>query len=452
MMTLIQSVLAFIVALGILVTIHEFGHFWVARRLGVKILRFSVGFGKAVWTRRFGPDNTEFVLAAIPLGGYVKMLDEREGKVPKNELDRAFNRQSLGTRFAVVVAGPGFNFLFAIFAYWLMFTIGVSGMKPIIAEVEPGSIAERAGFEKGHQILSIDDQPTPTWSAFIQSAIGGIFDSGEMVVTVQKGMQSQDQLTLDMSAVHVDDLSRGDLLERIGLTGYRPPAVIGEVIKGGAADAGGIRSGDLVVSADGQEIRSWQDWVNYVRARPEVPIEVELMRAEQRVDVNLRPASVKENGEVIGMVGVKVDLSGFETSEYVGIEKYSGIGALSKAFLKTWEASALTLKVLGKIITGQASVKNLSGPISIAEYAGKSASIGLTAFLAFLAIVSVSLGVLNLLPIPVLDGGHLMYYLVELISRRPVSEAVQLAGQHVGIVFLVGLMGVAFYNDIMRLF
>ena len=454
MLEILQSIVAFIVTLGILVTFHEFGHFWVARRLGIKILRFSVGFGRPLWGRRVGPDQTEFVLAAIPLGGYVKMLDEREGEVAEDQLHRAFNRQSLSTRMAVVVAGPAANFLLAVVVYWLMFILGITALKPIVGEVAPGSIADKAGFEAGYEILSINDEPAPTWPAFIQTAVKGIVNAQKMSVEVQKGATTQAQLTVDLSAVRLDDIAQGDLLKRIGLTAYRPavPPVIDAVTPDGAAHSAGMVSGDRVIEADGESIQSWNAWVKFVQARPEQPFQVVILRDDKRVMIDLVPKRKQSDGKEVGFIGAAVAASALDDSDYFGVERYPPTKALTMALAETWDASMLTLKVFGKMLLGQVSVKNLSGPITIANYAGKSADIGLAAFLAFLGIVSVSLGVLNLLPIPLLDGGHLMYYLVELVSRRPVSEATQLVGQQVGIALLGMMMVVAFYNDITRLF
>ncbi len=451
--TVLHSAVAFILAVGLLVMIHEFGHYWVARRLGVKILRFSIGFGRPLWGRRVGADQMEFVVSAIPLGGYVKMLDEREGEVAEEELPRAFNRQPLSTRFAVVVAGPLFNFLFAIAAYWLIFVVGVSGVKPIIGEVVPDSPAALAGFVNGQEIIEVDGEPTPTWAAFINSSVGKILDEKRVNVMVRDALRSQQQLQLDFSVIHVDDISSGNFLQKLGVRPFRPSLepVIGEVVPGGAAERAGLQAGDRISAADGYEINTWQDWVDYVKARPEVRIRAEVLRDDATEIVEIVPEMKEEDGEKIGRIGAAVRAAEL-SPEYIAVEKYSPFGAFGQALSKTWEMSVLTLRLLGKMLFGEASVRNLSGPISIAQYAGQSASIGFTAFLSFLAIVSVSLGVLNLLPIPVLDGGHLLYYVIELISRRPVSENVQIIGQQVGMVILMALMSLAFYNDILRIF
>lgn len=452
-MEILQNIIYFILAIAILVTIHEFGHYWVAKKLGIRILRFSVGFGKPLWSRQFGEDKTEFTIAAIPLGGYVKMLDEREGPVPPYQRHRAFNTQPVLHRIAVVVAGPLFNFLFAIAAYWLMFVIGVSGAKPLIGEVIEDSPASVAGIGSGYEILSVDGDATPTWSTFIQKCINKIVDREPLVLQIRDETGYEKTLHMDLSSIQIDDLSKGNLLDELGFSPKRfpLPPLLGEIIPGKAAEKAGLKAGDLIVSADGQAIDSWSEWVTYVQSRPEETIQTEILRDQQKLTIQLTPERFEKDGKVVGRIGAGVQVKTIDEA-YIGIEKYNLLSALQQGIKKTWEMSTLTLKLMGKMILGEASVKNLSGPISIAQYAGQSADIGLTAFLSFLAIVSVSLGVLNLLPIPVLDGGHLLYYLVELLIGKPVSESVQIAGQNIGILFLVALMSVAFYNDIMRLF
>ena len=455
MNSILISTAAFVVAIGVLVTVHEFGHFWVARKLGVKVLRFSVGFGKPLWSRRFGDDETELVVAAIPLGGYVKMLDEREAEVPEAERHRAFNRQPLSTRISVVVAGPLFNFLFAILAYWVMYVSGVPGMRPVVGEVLPSSYAEQAGFRAGDELLAVQDTGTPSWEAAILALLdAGLSDQTSFQVGVRDaaGDDRELQVRLDGSGRL---LEKGGLLENFGIRPWRPvyPAVIDRLVEGSPGAQAGMRSGDRVLVADGAAIADWNAWVEYVRARPAEPISVEVERDGTALMLELTPDAVQDKGETIGRIGAYVRLPDDDQHDTMRVVvRYGPLEAAPVALGKTWEMSLLTLRTLWKMITGRASVENLSGPISIAQYAGQSAVIGLAAFLGFLAIVSVSLGVLNLLPIPILDGGHLLYYLVELVKGSPVSETVQLVGQRVGIVILLMLMTLAFYNDLTRLF
>ncbi len=452
-MSILQNIVAFIVALGILVTIHEFGHYWVARKLGVKILRFSVGFGKPFWKRHFGRDNTEFVLASIPLGGYVKMLDEREGDVDANEVHRAFNRQSLSTRFAVVLAGPVANFLFAILVYWLMFMAGITGLKPTIGTVDAQSIAEQAGLRPGDTIIEIEGEPTPTWEVVLHRSISAILDADRLQLVVRRDGGHERQLSLNLTEVAVDDVTQGNFFDKIGMHQYIPVyrPLIGEITEGSPAQQADLRSGDLITALDGKAVNSWREVVEYIRQHPGQTMEMEIRRDGQYRVLQITPETVEQDKQSYGRIGARVEAQDHLREALIGIEQYGPVEAIYKALFKTWDMSSLTLQIMGKILFGEASVENLSGPISIAQYAGQSASIGLIAFLSFLGIVSVSLGVLNLLPIPLLDGGHLLYYLVEFVVGKPLSESAQIIGQQIGMVLLFGLMSVAFYNDIMRI-
>ena len=445
------SLLAFIIAIGALVTVHEFGHYWVARRLGVKVLRFSIGFGNPLWQRRFGRDRTELVVAAIPLGGYVKMLDEREGEVAPEELDRAFNRQPLSTRVAVVVAGPLFNFLFAILVYWCMFVVGVPGLRPVVGEVHTDSLAAAADIRAGDEILSMDGQPTPTWEATVMELLDASLGDQTSIPLIVRGTDG-DERRLQAGLGDGELLEKGGVLENFGIGVWQLSPVIDEIVPSGAAEQAGLQSGDRILRVDGELIDSWNEWVRYVRQRPEQTLDLQVERDGSDLTLTLVPARKLEAGEAIGFIGASVQLPDQEQRDTMRVVvRYGLLDAVPVALHKTWDVTTLTLRTLWKMIAGKASVENLSGPISIAQYAGQSATIGLAAFLGFLGIVSVSLGVLNLLPIPVLDGGHLLYYAVEFVKGSPVSETTQIIGQKIGILMLLALMSVAFYNDLLRL-
>ena len=453
-MDILYSIAAFIVALGILVTVHEYGHFWVARRLGIKVLTFSVGFGRALWSRRSARDGTEYVIAMIPLGGYVKMLDESEGEVAAHERHRAFNRQSLSKRVAVVVAGPAFNFLFAILAYWCMYMIGIDGLRPIVDTVASGSVAERAGFRAGDEIRSVRDEEVATWQSAVQSIVGASLDAGEIEVEVVDASGRPHDRVIDLAAVAIDDLTRGRFFGRIGLEPARPelPAVLGQLESGRPAERDGLRPGDRVVRAGGETVSGWSDWVRIVRAHPGRTLDVGIERDGARIEIRLTPdVEQVAGGTPFGRIGAAAHVPEGLTDRFYVAERHDPWTALTRGIAKTGEISVLTLRMMWKMLVMEVSLDNLSGPVGIAEYAGASARFGLARFLEFMGIVSVSLGILNLLPIPLLDGGHLFYYAVEFVRGRPVSETARFVGQRVGIVLLVGLMGLALYNDVARL-
>jgi len=447
------SLLGFIVAISVLVAVHEFGHFWVARRLGIRVLRFSIGFGRPLWRRHFGVDNTEFVVAALPLGGYVKMLDEREAPVPEPEAARAFNRQPLWVRSAVIMAGPLFNFLFAIAAYWLMFVSGVPGLRPVVGEVTPHSVAAAAGFRARDELLSVAGRQTPSWDAATLELLDAALARDSIEIRVREPDDRQRVLVIDFGAVS-NALDKGGLLENLGLAVWRPivPAVIDRLVAGAPAEQAGLLPGDRVVAVDDTAVESWSEWVELVRAHPGETLRIRVERDGQPVELALVPRAVQEKGATIGQIGAYVrEPEGLRESMRTEV-RYGLLESAGKAVVKTWDMTALTVRTLWGMISGQASVENISGPISIAQYAGYSVSIGLASFLKFLAIVSVSLGVLNLLPIPILDGGHLLYNIIEWLQGRPLSEHAQQIGQQLGILLLLALMSIAFYNDLSRLF
>ena len=453
-MDILYSIVAFVVAVGVLVTVHEFGHFWVARRLGVKVLKFSVGFGRALWSRRYGADETEYVVAMIPLGGYVRMLDESDGDVSKHELHRAFNRQSLATRVAVVVAGPAFNFLFAILAYWCIYMVGVEGLRPVMTEIAPGSIAARAGFRTGDEVERVQGEKVGTWQSAVQAIVTASLEAEKIGVDVVDASGARHERVIDLEGVAVDDLTRGGVFDRIGFAPARPqlPAVIGSVESGRPAERDGLRPGDRVIEGSGQVVAGWADLVRIVRAHPGEALALVVERDGERLDLVLTPdVEQAADGTPFGRIGAGVDEPDGLVERFYVVERYDPWSALAKGIEKTGEVTGLTLRVMWKMLLLEVSIENLTGPIGIAEYAGASAQFGIARFLEFLGIVSVSLGIINLLPIPLLDGGHLLYYAVEFVRRRPVSEASRFVGQRIGIALLAGLMGLALYSDLARL-
>jgi len=465
MSSILFTVGSFIVALGILITVHEFGHFWVARKLGVKVLRFSVGFGKpllryrersktdGVATSDSPKTGTEYVLAAIPLGGYVKMLDEREGEVAQSEVHQAFNRQTVGVRSAIVFAGPLFNFIFAIIAFWLIFVSGDTGTKPWVGEVEAESVSERAGFKPGDLFLKVNGNATLTWQSTVYALLEGSTD-GEMVTVEVADLNGVQQQRLLPAAPLMEMAEDGMLLQRLGIKPKRPelPPVIGTVVAGEAAANAGLQTGDRVLSVGGVKVDLWAQLVEHIRQRPLQHVQFEVERDGRVEQIGIIVGARESNGEQVGRIGAGVQVPQGLYDDYRVEVRYGPGESLTKAVAKTWEMSGFMLKMMGKMITGDLSVKNLSGPISIAQAAGQTASYGLTQFIKFLALVSISLGVLNLLPVPVLDGGHLFFFLIEAVKGSPVSDEMQFQGQRIGMVLLLGLMGLAFYVDLARVF
>lgn len=448
---MLHTLFYFIIAIGVLIAFHEFGHFWVARRCGVKVLRFSIGFGKPLWQYRKAPDDTEYVLAAIPLGGYVKMLDEREGPVKSEDLPYAFNRQSLPVRTAIVLAGPLFNLLLAVLLYWVVFVAGETGFRPVIGPVAEGSYAAVAGFQAGDEILTVNGKAAPTWSRAMSLLVTEVMDDDKVAMTVESldGMKYERVLSIPAEVSSDPDAMR----EQVGLTFWEPnlPPRLDLVLSGDAAENAGLQKDDLVISTDGVPVKTWQQWVEYIRQRPGEELQVVVERNGMQLPIKLRPKPLETKSGVIGRIGATVAVPpGLFDSMQVTF-KMDAFSALGAALSQTRDYSLLTLKMIGRMLIGKASVENLSGPISIAQYAGQSASLGLTQFLKFLALVSLSLGVLNLLPIPVLDGGHLLFYMIEAIKGSPLPEQVQWIFQQIGIVILIFLVGLAFFLDIGRL-
>jgi regulator of sigma E protease len=451
-MSLIQTIVAFIVALGVLIVVHEYGHYLVARLCGVKVLRFSVGFGRALATWRLGADRTEWVVAAIPFGGYVKMLDEREGPVEPAELPRAFNRQSVWKRFAIVIAGPLFNFAFAVLVYAGLFMYGLPEARPLLASPPQGTLAAAAGLQAGDTVRAIDGEAIATWQELRWRVLQAALQREAVKLETLNERGHIAVVTLDLRGFPTAEVE-SDVLERVGLRLYRPPLapVLGQIVAGGAAERAGLQPGDRVLRVDGAPIQTWEDFVNVVRSRPGAPLSITLERAGSQQTVEVVPDAVSAGNARIGRIGAGPQQpEGYADKLLVRVQ-HGPLESLGRAFAKTVDISVFSLKMLGKMLIGEVSWRHLSGPVTIADFAGQSASLGWVSYLTFLALISISLGVLNLLPIPLLDGGHLMYYAIEIVKGRPVSERFMELGQRVGLALLLVMMAFAFYNDLNRL-
>jgi regulator of sigma E protease len=471
MMEVIQSIVALILTLSILVTIHEYGHYWVARLCNVHVMRFSVGFGKPLLMKR-GPspaivsplqdqeietrasqplEGTEFVVAAIPLGGYVKMLDEREGFVPDDQKHLAFNNKPVLQRIAIVVAGPLANFLLAIFAYWVLFTVGVTGVVPKLGEIDPESPAGYAGLEAGDEIVAIDGSAVETWSDVNLRLFERLGESGEIIVSLAAGTDFTEDYTIPIDK-WLQGANEPSPAFELGMNlSYPPsPALIGGIVEGGRADKAGLLSGDNILTADDIAVDDWVEWVEMIQGSPERSMVLTVLRENTVIDLVVTPAKIERDGKTIGFIGAS--RTAIELPEDMLRQvSYPIYLALFPALERTWDLTVFTLVSVKKMIVGDISPKNLSGPITIAQVANATAQSGLESFIGFIALLSISLGVLNLLPIPVLDGGHLLYYIVELFTGKPVPERVQVWGLQMGMFLIVGIMMLAFYNDLARL-
>ena len=473
MIEFLQSVLALIVTISILVTVHEFGHFYVAKKCGVHVERFSVGFGKVLVRLQGKPpkvDNayatqgahtvsneplagTEYCIAMIPLGGYVKMLDERDTFVADDLLDFAFNRKPLWQRTLIVAAGPLANFILAFFVYWSLFVAGVSGVAPILGEPAPGSAAERAGLKAGIEILRVDDKATGTWSEVNLALFDRLGDSGaiKMIVRTEAGLDNVQTLSLPIARFLAgEDEPRPATALGLGLMQPVFAPILGEVSAGSPAETGGLKAGDQVILADGIALDAWADFVALVQARAGQRISLRVKRGQSDLYLEVTPEAVATSEGTIGRIGVALGPQQWPSSMQ-RLTRAPFYTAWLPALDKTYEMTRFTFESIGKMIQGLVSTRNLSGPITIAKIANQTAGNGLESFLGFIALVSISLGVLNLLPIPMLDGGHLLYFLIEGVTGKPVSEQIQTWGLQIGMVFLVGIMMLAFYNDLLRL-
>jgi regulator of sigma E protease len=451
------AIAAFIVAIGVLVAVHEFGHFWVARRLGIKVLRFSIGFGKPILRRMAGRrDPVEFVIASVPLGGYVKLLDEREGNVSPQEAPRAFNRQPVWKRIAVLLAGPAFNLIFAVALYWVLFTAGQPTLKPIVGEVTPDSIASQAGLRFEDQILSIGGVATPNLEAATLAILDDLTDDGTIDMRVRGVDGGERELSL-VAGDRSRSLTKPEaLLPGLGFEIWRPrlEPVVGKIVAGSPAERAGLKVNDVIVAFDGREITEFGQLVRLVEPRPKQTATLEVRRAGELLELPVTIGEENENGRRLGRIGVnpanRPIATGRTVQDMLTLQKYGVVEAAGEAAKKTWDTSIFTLRIVGRILTGDVSLEAISGPISIAETTGFAARQGWRIFLSTLALISISLGVLNLLPIPILDGGQVVYQLAELVKGRPVSERAQLLGQQIGIAMLILMMTLAFYNDIAR--
>ena len=450
MLSILWNLAAFIVALGVLITVHEFGHFWVARRCGVRVERFSIGFGKALW-RRTDKSGTEYVIAMIPLGGYVKMLDERAEPVAPELRHYAFNNKTVGQRAAIIAAGPIANFLFAIFAYWLVFIIGVPGVRPVVGEITPNSIAAQAQIQPGTELKAVDGIETPDWDAVRLQLVSKIGDEHTTLSVAQFGSNQRQDKTLDLRHWAFEP-DKEDPVSSLGMRPRGPQIepVLSEVQVNSAASKAGLQAGDRIVKVNGQSLTQWMTFVTLVRDNPDTPLALDIERQGSSLSLTLTPDSKQVNGKAEGFAGVVPKVIPLP-DEYKTVRQYGPFSAILEASDKTWQLMKLTVSMLGKLITGDVKLNNLSGPISIAQGAGMSAEFGIIYYLMFLALISVNLGIINLFPLPVLDGGHLLFLAIEKIKGGPVSERVQDFCYRIGSILLVLLMGLALFNDFSRL-
>ncbi|MBF2760937.1 MAG: RIP metalloprotease RseP [Ectothiorhodospiraceae bacterium AqS1] len=453
----LYAVAGFLIVIGVLVAVHEFGHYWVARRCGIKVLKFSLGFGRPIVRYYGGLDRTEYAISAIPLGGYVRMLDEHEGEVEASERHRAFNRKPLIARAAVIIAGPAFNFLFAIVALACVQLIGIEGLRPLVGEVEADSPAERAGFEPGDELISVEGEPTALWQSALPMILAASLEKKEIDIEVVDDAGRLHRRSLDIEGISPDDASGRPILGQLGIAPDLPslPAVIAEVVAPSPAARAGLQAGDRVIEAAGEEIENWGELVRAIRARPDREVLLLVRRGQgESIPLTVTPEAIEEAGERFGRIGVmpsrKIDAELRE--KYFFTQSQGFAQALIKGITETGDLTMLTLRMMGKMISGDISPRHINGPIGIADYAGDFVRSGFSEFLGFMAVISIGLGIINLLPIPILDGGHLLFCVIETIRRRPLSAKAHIAANGIGMAFIAGLMSLAFYNDLTRLF
>ncbi len=450
MTSFLTNLVAFIALISILVAVHEYGHYIVGRWCGMKVLRFSIGFGKPIWMRTGGDDRTEYCVSAIPLGGYVRFLDSREGLVEPEDEGRAFDQRPIPARVVVLLAGPLFNFFFAVLAYWLLMAGGELVIKPAVGVVEAGSYADKAGLEFGDRIVSVGDTQVTQWEPALVAILGEMVDDGRVPMTLESAAGRQRQAMLDVGSDKTRLTEPGALFDGLGFVPWQPPAVIADLPDDGVAASSGLEIGDRITSIAGETIKSFNDLRSVVQPRAGKLVSIEYVRDGLAASVDVRIGERDINGETQGYLGVGWTT---ETGDvYYQRISYTPLESLHAAMQRTWMSTVFTVNMLGRMVTGDVSIKNISGPINIAQIAGESVARGWRYFVSILAVISISLGVLNLLPVPVLDGGQIVYQLVEALQGGPMTERAQILGQQVGILALLLLMSFAFYNDIARIF